>query len=147
MPERTVIVSAACDLVAACGDLTDELRILLADPAEDEECRLRSEFVKKIECLESVLLITGFKVLPIPPLYERLKGADMKIILDEHRQKVPRPLNVVVGVVHSDAVRADTASLFFEKCASMAAAIFVDAVPSPNGLGIFFTESIHAGSA
>src|SRR5690606_33031984 len=91
LPDGAMIISAACDLVPASGDLAHKVGILLGYPAEDEERRLCVKFVEQVERLQRILLVSRFEMFPVALLYERLESADVEIVLDEYRQEMPRP--------------------------------------------------------
>src|SRR5262245_9846996 len=63
-----VVVTLAGNLMAALGDLADQLRELIADPAEDEERRLDAVAIEQVERLLGVPFQSRFEAVPLAAL-------------------------------------------------------------------------------
>jgi hypothetical protein len=78
--------SFAGDLVAAADDLGDHLRLVFADPTQDEEGRLRSDLVQEVERQFGVAVNPAFEARPVVRGYDPADRCDVTIVLQHDRE-------------------------------------------------------------
>lgn len=74
----------AGDLVTAPQHLRDDLRLMLRDPAENEERRLGAYIIEEIECGLRVPVNTALKSRPVIRSYDPADRAHMAVVLKDN---------------------------------------------------------------
>src|SRR5262245_40773031 len=83
-----MVIALARDLVAALGDLANQFREVVADPAKNEKRRLDVVAIEQVERLLSVSLESRFEAVPLAALNELIEGADLVIVFESNRENV-----------------------------------------------------------
>lgn len=79
----------AGNLVAAPHHFRDNLRMVLADPAQNEERRLGADLVQQVEGQLRIALQPAFETVPVIRRHSPADGGDVAIILEDDREDVP----------------------------------------------------------
>ena len=86
--DEAVVVAFARELVAAAGDLPDQLRELLRDPAEHEEGGADSNLVEQRQCGAGVALDPALETTPLPGLDHARERCRLEVVLHGDRRDV-----------------------------------------------------------
>ena len=79
----------AGNLVAAADELGDDLRLMFADPPQDEERRFRSHLVQEVERQFGVALNPAIEARPVVRRHDAADGCDVAIVLQHDRENMP----------------------------------------------------------
>ena len=81
-------VALARHLVSAADDLGNDLRLMLADPAEDEERRLGTDPVKEVEGAPRVVLHPALEPVPVVRRHHPADRSDVTVVFEDHGEDV-----------------------------------------------------------
>ena len=87
--DRAMHEALAGHLVATPNHLGNDLRLVLANPAENEERRLGAELVEHVERSLGVALHAALEAMPVVGRDHPTDRADMAVILEHDRKDVP----------------------------------------------------------